>query len=97
MKAQAIAPFVLNGKVVAAGETVDITEEQFYSVRGSVEPVQPKGIGINELMTAMELKLEKKVIEKPSPKVETKVVEKAPATVEGKQVKKPEKKGNRKK
>ena len=88
MKAQAIAPFVLNGKVVAAGETVDMTEEQFYSVRGSVETVQPKGIGIDDLMTAMEPKPEKKVIEKAAPVVEKKLIVKKPVKKPVKTIKK---------
>ena len=82
MRATVLAPFVLNGKVVAAGETINLTEEQFDSVRPHVAPVTPlrivgaekKDIGIDGLMTAMEPKPEKKIIEKAAPAVEKKVV-----------------------
>ena len=73
MRALALSPFVARDAVVAAGETVELTEREFNSVRGHVAPVEsPKPV------KPLKPIAEKKVIEKKAPKsiVEKKTLQK---------------------
>lgn len=83
MRAQATSPFVLRGRVINAGETVEMTESEFDSVAAHVLRVAaPTPAKVAQaprpVVAPVKPVVEKKVVEKkaPSKPIEKKTVKK---------------------